>query len=234
VRAKDSDQAAARELRRAGHTYDEIAEKLHVSKSSVSLWVRDLPHPPRRPAGDQRRREGLDRYFTDLRASRAARRTHEVEAIATVVGQPSLREIVIAGAVAYWAEGTKSKPWRFAEQVTFTNSDPDMVRLFLAFLEAMGVDDARRSFRVSIHDSADEVAARTYWSGLVGVPPTDFLSSTLKHHTPRTVRKNVGDDYHGCLVVKVRQSAGLYREIEGIWAAVARGASTVAGQSRVV
>jgi hypothetical protein len=31
------------------------------------------------------------------------------------------------------------------------------------------------------------------------------------------VRKNVGDNYHGCLVVSVVQSADLYRRIEGWW-----------------
>jgi hypothetical protein len=29
------------------------------------------------------------------------------------------------------------------------------------------------------------------------------------------VRKNVGADYHGCLIIGVRQSADLYRRIEG-------------------
>jgi hypothetical protein len=31
------------------------------------------------------------------------------------------------------------------------------------------------------------------------------------------VRKNTGDDYHGCLRIEVRRSSDLYRQIEG-WA----------------
>jgi len=42
---------------------------------------------------------------------------------------------------------------------------------------------------------------------------------TLKHN-PRTVRKNTGADYHGCLRVDVLRGASLYRKIEG-WAAAA-------------
>jgi transcriptional regulator with XRE-family HTH domain len=225
--AKDEDREAARDLRREGLTYGEIAARLHVSKSSVSLWVRDLPHPPRRPGGEARRRQAHSRYYADLRESKEIRRGHEVDAVATVVGPPSLRELLIAGAVAYWAEGSKRKPWRPAERVTFINSDPDMVRLFLAFLAAMGVSDDRRTFRVAIHESADEAAARGYWSEVIAVPAVEFQRTTLKRHTPRTVRKNVGDDYHGCLVVGVRRSIGLYREIEGIWRAISRGASTL-------
>ena len=49
-------------------------------------------------------------------------------------------------------------------------------------------------------------------------PPADqFRTPTLKRHNPKTVRKNIGDDYHGCLRIDVRRSSGLYRRIEG-WA----------------
>lgn len=41
--------------------------------------------------------------------------------------------------------------------------------------------------------------------------------ATLKKHNPKTVRKNVGESYHGCLVVRVLQCAELYWRIEGWW-----------------
>ena len=48
--AKDGLRDKARELRTQGLDYDEIAAALGVAKSSVSLWVRDLPIPPRLPS----------------------------------------------------------------------------------------------------------------------------------------------------------------------------------------
>ncbi|BDE39891.1 hypothetical protein SLITK23_31360 [Streptomyces lividans] len=53
-RAKDDLRAKARELRLQGWTYDQIETELGCSRSSVSLWVRDLPKPeprytPQRP-----------------------------------------------------------------------------------------------------------------------------------------------------------------------------------------
>jgi hypothetical protein len=45
--AKDDLREASRELRQRGLDYKRIAAELGVSKSSVSLWVRDLPRPPR-------------------------------------------------------------------------------------------------------------------------------------------------------------------------------------------
>jgi hypothetical protein len=46
-RAKDELRAKARELREQGLAYHQIVAELGVSKSSVSLWVRDLPRPQR-------------------------------------------------------------------------------------------------------------------------------------------------------------------------------------------
>jgi transcriptional regulator with XRE-family HTH domain len=43
--AKDHMRAKARGLRKQGLNYKQIAAELGVSKSSVSLWVRDLPRP---------------------------------------------------------------------------------------------------------------------------------------------------------------------------------------------
>jgi len=62
--AKDDARATARELRVQGHDYEEIAKHLGVSKSSVSVWVRDLPVPPRLSYEEIRRRaaEGAHRY----------------------------------------------------------------------------------------------------------------------------------------------------------------------------
>ena len=61
-RAKDAERAKARDLRTQGLTYDEITRELHVSKSSISLWTRDLPHPERSQSGYDARRAGHRRY----------------------------------------------------------------------------------------------------------------------------------------------------------------------------
>jgi hypothetical protein len=58
-------------------------------------------------------------------------------------------------------------------------------------------------------------AAEEFWLTVTGAEPARFHKTTLKRHNPRTVRKNVGADYHGCLIVGVKQSADLYRRIEG-------------------
>jgi hypothetical protein len=73
---------------------------------------------------------------------------------------------------------------------------------------------------VYIHENADAEAAQQFWLELVGVQPSQFRRQVLKRHNPKTVRTNVGENYHGCPRIDVRRSAGLYRRIEGWVSAV--------------
>jgi hypothetical protein len=55
---------------------------------------------------------------------------------------------------------------------------------------------------------------------VTGAQPGQFKKPALKRHNPRTVRRKVGADYHGCLVIGVLRSAELYQKIAG-WAEAA-------------
>ncbi|MDT3397590.1 hypothetical protein RKE29_13170 [Streptomyces sp. B1866] len=223
VQAKPELKARARELRRAGKTYDEIVTELGVSKSSVSPWVRDLPKPPTPPA---RLRRMIEARWAPHRRATALRRLETKLAAAREIGRMTDRELFLVGVGLYWAEGTKSRPYRPKERVAFINSDPEMIQVYLAWLSLLGVAADRLRFYVMIHESADVGAAERYWADLTGMDAAAFGKTTLKRHNPKTVRKNVGEDYHGCLVVHVLDGADLYRRIEGWWYGIVVGAKS--------
>ncbi|MER5969313.1 hypothetical protein ABT112_06155 [Streptomyces sp. NPDC002055] len=223
VQAKTELRERARELRRAGETYDAIAARLGVSKSSVSLWVRDLPKPDRR--ADHARLMAEARWAPHRRARDITRQQTKLAA-AQQVGRLTDRELFLIGVGLYWSEGTKSKPARPSERVRFINSDPDMIRVYLAWLRLLGVGRERLGFHVAIHESADAAAAERYWAELVGADAAAFGATTLKRHNPRTVRTNTGPAYRGCLTVSVRDGADLYRRIEGWWYGIVVGAGS--------
>ncbi|WP_030684898.1 helix-turn-helix domain-containing protein [Streptomyces sp. NRRL B-1347] len=219
-RAKDDLRARARKLRRQGWTYDEIKTELGCSKSSVSLWVRDLPKPePRCTPEEQRAR--MNAGLAKLRAAQDRERIATRQAATASVGPLSDRELFIIGVALYWAEGTKSKPYARRERVTFVNSDPEMIELFLRWLDLLEVERERVRYCVMIHETADVPGAEQYWADLVGADRSAFNKTTIKKHNPKTVRKNVGETYHGCLVIQVLQSAELYLRVEGWWAGIA-------------
>ncbi|WP_414506508.1 hypothetical protein [Streptomyces sp. NEAU-L66] len=220
--AKDDLRARARELRKQGLTYDRIQVELGCSKSSVSLWVRDLPKPPARTREEA---SAIARRGWEATLERRDEARRQTKADATrEIGPLSDRDLFLAGVALYWAEGTKDKPYARREGVIFVNSDPSVIRLYLAWLKLLDVEPERIGYRVMIHGTADVAAAERYWADLVGIEVGALHKSTIKKHNPKTVRKNVGEGYHGCLVIRVLQSADLYRRIEGWWYGIVLGA----------
>jgi transposase len=221
-RAKDDLHAKARLLRQQGYDYNRIAAELGVSKGTVSAWVHDLPWPDRLSYEECRKRaaEGVRRYWEAERPARETKREAARAAAAAEIGTLTQRELLIAGAVAYWCEGAKSKPHRQQERVNFINGDPKLVTFFLQFLEAAGIDRAQVRYRIYIHETANVVQAERFWLEVTGADPAQFRNPTLKRHNPKTARWNTGEDYHGCLRIDVQQAADLYRRIEG-WARAA-------------
>ncbi|MFJ4360287.1 hypothetical protein ACIP25_28880 [Streptomyces massasporeus] len=224
-RAKDDLREKARELRLQGWTYDQIEVELGCSKSSISLWVRDLPKPERRDPTEQAKLAARRRWEHELAVRHEARQQTK-EASKQAIGELSNRELFLAGVVLYWAEGAKDKAHsrQRRENLQFINSDPNVIRFYLRWLESLEVDRERLRFRLYIHESADVAEAEAYWADLVGVDTGTFQGTTLKKHNPKTVRKNVGDSYRGCLAIYVARRADLYRRVEGAWYGIVEGA----------
>ncbi|MET8398323.1 hypothetical protein [Streptomyces sp900116325] len=228
---KDDLREKARELRLQGMTYDRIQVELGCSKSSISLWVRDLPKPERNRTQEEASAIARRGWEATLRRRETERRKTKQDAT-DEIGTMSARELFLLGVGLYWSEGTKSKPHRLAERVTFINSDPRMIEVYLAWLQLLGVSAQRLRFHVHIHETADATAAEQYWRDLTGADEASFGKTSIKKHNPRTNRKNVGADYRGCLVVHVLKSADLYRRIEGWWCGIVGAAKRADHQNR--
>jgi transposase len=103
-RGKLAEREQARRLRATGLPMADIAARLSVSKSSVSLWVRDVAFEPRplfmrgrrrEPNALQRRKQAqIDRLLAEGRDR---------------VGRLSEREFLVAGVALYAGEGNKGR-----------------------------------------------------------------------------------------------------------------------------
>lgn len=219
---REGQVAAARALRQQGLRYADIAERFRTSVATAYAWTSDVVvrADDERDAGGRTRAERREtsRRAWEPRLRDAEVRRQQTKLAAAHEMRPVLqRDLFVAGLVAYWAEGTKDKDYRRQERLVFTNSDPLMVRLFCDWLDLLQVEPERRRYRVSIHETADAAAAERHWAEVLHPAEPVFQSATIKRHDPATNRLRTGDDYHGCLVVGVTQSADLYRREEGWW-----------------
>lgn len=212
----DDVKARALALRRDGHSVPEIAQELGIAKSTAWLITKEVawqPTPDRIARSKRAARMRWDRHS----ARQASVREQFIRDATERVGELSDHELLLIGAVLYWAEGSKSKPWERRETLAFINSDAEVILLYLAWLRLIGVSGDRLTFRIHIHESADVASAEKYWAKVVDVPVERFARATLKKHNPKTVRKNTGEDYRGCLIVRVKRSSMEYRSMDGLW-----------------
>ena len=208
---------AARRLREDGLLLKEIAEHLGVSVKTACLYTRGVPHPERSRHGGSAahvRAMAEARWGLYRRARDAGSQQRKLDA-ARGVGQLDDKTLLLLGAVAYWCEGAKSKPWRRQGKWTFINSDPLLMRLMVRWLRLLDVPPERWVVRIQIHETADLPAAEDHWRHVLGLPDLQFGKAVIKRHKPLTNRKNVGETYHGCASIYVRNGAQLLQQVEG-------------------
>jgi hypothetical protein len=208
-------------------TYDEITGHDRWSKSSLSLWLRDLPVPERCV---ERRATQLASIAgsgpAEQRRRALMRRDRRIDMAANRLSSLQDGELFVVGLALYWAEGAKDKPWNRNGRVVVINSDPSVLMVFLAWPDLVGVSQDRRSYRLSIHESAQVEDHERWWAETLRIPLASFRRARLKRHNPASARHNVVAGYHGCLTVSVTRSRALYDAIAGWWRGVATGVST--------
>jgi transposase len=224
--AKDDLREVAIEMRNDGYSVPRIATELGVSKSTAYLWTKHLPLDHSPAEKEERKRRHMEHMqearWEPHRKARDADRAAVGERLSSWVGELSERELILIGAVAYWCEGAKEKPWhKSARCLEFINSDPNLILLFLRYVEVLGENRAALTYQLSIHESADIAEATRWWAEVVGAPAERFRRASVKTHKPSTVRHNVGDSYHGCLIVYVPKSSRLYWEVDAVLRGIA-------------
>lgn len=149
----------------------QIASKLGVSLNTVVSFMR---------------RNGLSRRSAKEANNNLFRQktpSFKVRKISSVFE----KELEIAGAMLYWAEGYKSKN---ANWVDLANSDPRMVSVFLNFLRVIYKVDERK-FRVLLYCYADQDVLRLiiFWSRLTKIPKKQFIKPYVRKDFRESGRK---------------------------------------------
>jgi len=172
-RGKQEEQGKARRMRAEGRTLADIAATLGVSKSSVSLWVRDVDFTPSpRRSGPQRR----PHPFHERKLQEIAELDELGRQRLGVLGDDA---IPAAGVALYAGEGAKT-----GGAVKFVNSDPAMIAMFCAWLRRyFDVDERRLRAHVYLHHGLDLAAAEAHWSRSPASRPHSSVPRTAQSPT---------------------------------------------------
>lgn len=208
----------ALEWRKYGRSISDIASALSVSKSTVSVWCRDIALSEEAIAniaksGNAKATIALMRYSEEKRTQRQLAELKSAKKGAYRLSSLSDRDIYCIGLGLYWGEGYKTGSQEFG----FTNSDPRMILFYMRWLNVVfGIKKMDVILRISINQThkhrIKEVEA--YWSKLLDIPHSQFTKTSLIKSTSKKVYKN--EQVHmGTLRIKVRKGTSLRREILG-------------------
>jgi len=199
------------QLRKQGNSYGEINNKVKVSKSTLSLWLRDIKLSPEQENNIYQKAKQKHAYrLAKFNQQKRIDKTKEIiqsakKEISSLVNNP----LFLAGLMLYWAEGDKSDR---IEHVKFNNSDPKMIRLMMSwFKKICKVPDEKFRIELHIHELHCRKNIEKYWSQVTQVPLNQFNKTQVK---PTSLRQRKNKLYDGTCAIRV-SSRDLFRRIKG-------------------
>ncbi len=184
--------------RKKGFSIKEISDKLLVSKSTISLWVRDLE------LGENAKKILLNKSTLGQIKSQEAHRlaTQLKREDATKFGIEIVNKYkknksndLILCALIYNCEGAKSEH----DLVSFTNSSPLLLKTFLKFFRSAFILNENK-FRVCLHlhKYHNEKEQLSFWSKTLRIPLSQFSKVFIKPNSGLYKK----DGYRGCVRIR--------------------------------
>lgn len=191
------------ELRKKGYSLNEIVEELGIAKGSASVWVRNVPLS----AAARRRLLTRIKLGQLLSAESKRRKTQELldsyrEKAAVDLGRTNLNHETnkLVCSLLYWCEGGKNH----YHGVSFTNSDPKLIKTFLCLLRnSFELDEKKFRPCIHLHEYHNPRKQLDFWSKITDIPKDQFIKPFRKPNTGKRIRTN----YPGCIAIKYHSTA---------------------------
>ncbi len=210
-------------LRQKGFSYGQILKELHLaSKGTLSQWFKNLKLTDTAKSKlEKNNKLAIERGLTSFNKKRSATILQENEACmkngASEIAVKNKKDLLLLGAALYWGEGTKyigKHP-----SLVFTNSDPEMIRIYMKFLrEGLCVDEQRIKAGIHIHPHVDEKLARSFWSTTTGLHESIFYIINVVS-SASSAKRPIHKLPYGMVVIRVNNRQIFYRVkgmIEGL------------------
>lgn len=159
-------------LYKRGFSAVQIAESCEVSESGVRYYLKKHKVPIR----------SRSEAITLLYQTKFGKKPFKLKTNLSALDQI----LKTAGIMLYWGEGTKGHG-----SVAFSNSDPEMIKVFLKFLrEICGTSEDR--LRVSVHAYEDHNIneLKKYWSNVTKISTKKFYKPYIHRQKTGTYRKS--------------------------------------------
>lgn len=188
---------AVKNFRKKGLSIKELMEKFGMPKTTIWHHIRNLKLSEKQQQrirgkfGGSKLRVERQRKTADILANQLVE-TIEIREVAPFI-LPLL----------YWAEGSK-------RSFVFTNTDPDMISIFLKILrEVYGVKNSRITAIIRINNFQNHFECLSYWQKITRISPKN-ISINLNSI------QNKGRSKYGVLRITIRKGGYLLKIVNSI------------------
>jgi transcriptional regulator with XRE-family HTH domain len=206
---KYREKIRAIKLRKEGLSYKAILKKVDVSKSTLSIWLRNIELTKEQKNKLLNKAEIAMYNAAKRKVDNRIKRTNIIieKAKKEVRGHKD-DSLFLIGIALYWAEGAKSHD----ETVKFSNSDEKMIGIMMQwFREICRVPEEKFRVHVHMHSLHCRKDILKYWSKITNIPLNQFYKPYIKK-TSLGQRKNIL--YNGTCSIVVNEK-DLFRKIIG-------------------
>lgn len=192
-------------LRKCGWSLGEISQKMHISKNTISGWVKNIRLTEKqreriekkviacadrgRPLAAKLLRQKIEKWKEDIR--------NKVEHFEKLpMKNREIRKLICG--LLYLCEGAKYPASRF---LYFGNSDPKLIYFFINLLrKTYDIDKNKLRFSIGYRYDQNYEKLKNYWSQLTNIPKSKCLNSKPDWRTKG--KPTLKKDYKGiCRII---------------------------------
>lgn len=206
---KFKEKTKAIKLRKKGESYKSILKQIKVSKSTLSIWLREIKLTKEQKTNLSNHMDKVRYKVAKRKVADRIKRTNKIitEAKKEVEKQKN-NFLFLVGIALYWAEGAKNPD----ESVKFANSDEKMILLMMKwFREICKVPEKKFRIHIHMHNLHCRKKILNHWSKITKVPLGQFYKPYIKP-TSLGQRKNIL--YNGTCSIIINDKE-LFRRIKG-------------------
>jgi len=194
ARLKDREKALA--LRKQEMSYSQIKKILGVSKSTLSLWLRNFPLSPERIRELRADNEGRIEKFRETMCQKKEKRLKQFyKEQKELIFPLTKREKFLAGIFLYWGEGSKSQLTR----LSVSNTDPSIIKFFIHWLtKSLSVSKEKIKIQLHLYTDMNIKKEINFWSKILNIPLNHFSKPYIKKTSSARINHKGGFGHGTC------------------------------------
>jgi len=164
-------------------SYSEIKDKLGVSKSTLSYWLKDYPLSDNRvlelrQKGWKKGEASREKYRNTMREKKETKRIVVYEQERKRLCSLSDETLYVAGLMLYSAEGGKKDMYR----ITLANTDPAIILFFVKWLDMFfGIESEKLRFQLHLYENMNISKEEKFWENTLGnIKKSQFYKTQIR------------------------------------------------------